>query len=186
MTGDGADELFAGYSYLFDMSGEELREYQLHLYKVMYFSSVDLGINLGIEVKTPYLNQDLKFFAAKLRRDVKIREGYGKWILRKAYEGELPDEIIWRNKVPIEMGVGTIKLKKVTESKIKDENFKNKREEYGREGVKIRNKEQLYYYEIFRGLGIEFPREGEKKCPYCKSALPSTMNYCRTCGAYPV
>lgn len=184
MTGDGGDELFAGYSYLQKMSNEELVEYSKRLFETLHFSSIKLGERLGIHVRIPFLARKIKSFALTLSPDLKIREGVGKWILRKAFEKDLPAEFTWREKVPVEYGSGTTLLTKIIETRITNHKFQQKRERYGKEGVEIRDKEHLYYYEIFMNVfeGIPSPKEGELMCCGCGGGLPPNSSYCRICG----
>lgn len=186
MTGDGGDELFFGYSYLFGQSEEYLQQYLLYLLRHMHFSSFDLGNALGVEVYSPYLTDETKLLALKIPPNLKIKEKTGKWILRKAYEDYLPKEYVWREKTPIEAGSGTSMLPQLIAQKISDSYFQQKKQHYSSDGIKIRDKEQLYYYEIFRKLEIKKPTEGDKKCPDCGAAWPSETRFCRTCGAYPI
>ena len=193
MTGDGCDELFAGYSFLFGYEKEKLDLELKKLWSVMAFSSVPLAKVLGIEAKLPYLDPALKDFAMKLDSKYKIRiengRTYGKWILRKAFESVLPREIVWRVKTPIEYGSGTTTLPNLFNQKISGKEFEKKRREYlVRDGVVIRDKEQLFYYEVYRSV-IGVPRPAGKRgkvCPYCHSSVPENATYCRTCGAYPI
>ena len=112
MTGDGGDELFAGYSFLYNLDLEELDHKIRKIWKRMSFSSTALGEALGIKVNQPYLDPEMLSFAEKL--DSRFRIGfrdekrYGKFILRMAFEEMLPEEIIWREKVPIEGGIWDI------------------------------------------------------------------------------
>jgi len=192
MTGDGSDELFAGYSFLFNLERERLKTELKKLWKVMSFSSVPLSKALGIEVKLPYLDPHIMDFASKLDPSYMIREErgekWGKWILRKAFEGVLPDEIIWRIKTPIEHGSGTTILPTLFNEIISDEEFQEKRRKYiETDKVVIRNKEQLIYYEVFRSIiGVPHPIKGGRTCPYCNSDVEVGATYCRTCGAYPI
>ncbi len=48
------------------------------------------------EVRLPFLNHELVEFIFSLPASFKIREGWTKWILRKAYSGSIDDRIIWR------------------------------------------------------------------------------------------
>jgi asparagine synthase (glutamine-hydrolysing) len=192
MTGDGSDELFAGYSFLFNLEGEKLKLELERLWKVMSFSSAPLAEALGIEVKLPYLDPHVRDFASKLDPSYMIREErgqkWGKWILRKAFEGILPDEIIWRVKTPIEHGSGTTILPALFNRKISDEEFQEKRRKYlEADRVVIRSKEQLFYYEIYRStVGVPHPVKRGKTCPYCNSNVEEGATYCRTCGSYPI
>ncbi len=193
MTGDGCDELFAGYSFLHGLEREQLILELQKLWSVMRFSSTELAKVLGIEVKRPYLDPEFKKFSMELDPNLKVRSErgqiWGKWILRKAFENMLPEEIIWRAKVPIESGSGTSRLPSFFNSIISDIEFNEKRIKYlDEDKVTIRDKEQLFYYEVYRSaVGAPHPTDSKGKvCPCCNSNMPVTSTYCRKCGAYPV
>jgi asparagine synthase (glutamine-hydrolysing) len=194
MTGDGCDELFAGYDFIFNLEREKLKLELEKLWNVMSFSSIPLAEALGIQAKLPYLDSQLKSFAMKLDSQYKVRsekgQVWGKWILRKAFDGILPDEIVWRVKAPIELGSGTTILTSVFDHKISDEEFEEKRRKYLEDDrVVIRNKEQLFYYQVYRlTVGVpHFPAKGKGKvCPWCNSNVNEKATYCRICGAYPI
>lgn len=193
MTGDGGDELFVGYSFLLALEEGRLKSELQKLWSVMSFSSIPLGKSLGIEVKLPYLDQTIKSFAMKLDLGYKVRREnetkWGKWILRKAFEGILPKEIVWREKAPIEQGSGTAMLPSILENEISNEEFEEKKSSYLiRDKVNVRSKEQLFYYEIYKSIfGAPHPIYPEGKlCPYCNSNVDERSAYCRTCGAYPI
>lgn len=190
MTGDGCDELFAGYSFFFGL-GKERLNLELHkIWKVMSFSSTHLAKALGIEVKLPCLDPEFKRFAMEVDPDLKVRSEngqiWGKWILRKAFENLLPEEIVWRAKTPIESGSGTATLPEFFNSIIPDIEFHEKRSKYLKEDkVVIRDKEQLFYYEVYRSaVGVPHPTDlGGKLCPYCNSSMLAASSYCRICGS---
>ena len=193
MTGDGCDELFAGYSFLFGLNKEKLRLKLQKLWRVMHFSSVLLAELLMMEAKLPYLDSEFKKFAMELQPELKVRDEkgqtWGKWILRKAFENVLPEEIVWRIKTPIEFGSGTTTLSNFFNSIIPDIEFNEKRSKYlDEDKVIIRNKEQLFYYEIYRStIGVPHQTDTEGKvCSYCNSSMPAISTYCRKCGAHPV
>ena len=190
MTGDAGDELFAGYSFLFGKSHDELDKRLWEMWKVMRFASAPIAKSLAMQAKLPFLDQDLKKFAMRIDPDLKVHKEhgqvFGKWILRKAFENLLPAEIIWRTKAPIEQGSGTSILPSHFNSKISNGEFSKKAKEYMQfDGVHIRDKEHLFYYEAYkrqfgnpRGSG-----EGAKVCRGCGAYLLEVMNFCRTCGA---
>jgi len=192
MTGDAGDELFAGYSFLFDRSHDELIKSLRNMWNVMRFASAPIAKSLGMEAKMPFLEHNLKEFAMNIDPELKIRkerdQTYGKWILRKAFDGFLPSEIVWRTKMPIERGSGTSILPNYFGSKISDDEFSKKSKEYLQSaGVHIRDKEHLFYYEAYerefgspRGFG-----EGSKICRGCGAYVLEVMDFCRTCGASP-
>jgi len=193
MTGDGCDELFAGYSFLFGMEREQLDLELRKLWDVMQFSSIKLAKALGIEAKLPYLDPDFKSFAMKIDSSYKVREekgiNWGKWIVRKAFESTLPEEVVWRVKTPIECGSGTSTLPNLFNKKISDKKFRDKKHKYLNEDkVIIRNKEQLFYYEVYKSaVGVLRPTDLKcKLCPMCNSNVVEEATYCRTCGAYPI
>jgi len=50
----------------------------------------------GIEVRLPFLNHQLVEFLFSLASDMKIRNGWTKWLLRETVKNSLPEEITWR------------------------------------------------------------------------------------------
>ena len=193
LTGDGADELFAGYSFLFNYSKEELERELQKMWKNIRFSSQELAAHLNMEVKLPYLDEDFQSFARQIDPELKVhRENnsvIGKWILRKAFEGILPHNIVWRVKTPIEQGSGTSYLPQLFDELISDAEFEEKKQKYLQDDqVEIRDKEHLTYYEIHRReVGIPKPKDLKGKiCTKCNSNVPTNATYCRTCGAYPI
>jgi len=172
---------------------KELEKKLRKIWSTMRFSSGPLAESLGMQAKLPLLDDEFKTYAMDIPVQLKIREErgriYGKWILRKAFEQDLPDEILWRVKMPIEKGSGTSSLPGYYATKIPDSEFNQKREQFSQsDRVRIRDKEQLVYYEIYRE--IFGPPDGQgcgsKVCVGCSIHIPEEMDYCRTCGEYPI
>jgi asparagine synthase (glutamine-hydrolysing) len=84
----------------------DLPELQRMLYLEQRFFLGDHNLNYtdkmsmasGVEVRVPLLDVDLVRLAARLPARLKQRAATGKWIFRKAMEGILPPEVIWRSK----------------------------------------------------------------------------------------
>lgn len=125
LTGEGADELFAGYAYhhgyvddpraLADELTRALGTmHNINLQRVDRTSMAE-----SLEARTPFLDRELIDFAQSIpatlklcRTDPQGRESTGatteKWILRKACSDLLPAELIWRKKAQFDEGSGTV------------------------------------------------------------------------------
>jgi len=195
-TGDGLDELF-GYPWQFNLSEDELYKRQLAMWAEMGFSSIPMAKSLGMEVKQPYLDPLFVDWAKKLPIKVKINmhdgEKYSKWLMRTSYEDFIPKEVIWRPKAPLEAGTGAAALHTVFEKEFTDAEFDEKKKKIlEADKVKIRDKEQLLYYEAFRKI-FGVPSQvfsdssgGAKLCPECKSYVKTKIQFCHVCGAFPI
>ncbi len=194
LTGDAADELFAGYSYMFNMPPDQLSPYIRHLNEMMHFTSIPLGEALGVGVELPYLANAVRSFALTLEVKDLVGEHdgrrFGKKILREAFADVLLPEIAWRVKTPIEYGSGSTALRQFAAEAVSDAEFQGECERIAQQdGVRLREKEQYFYYRLYRQVHPP-PRElpsGPKTCPECQGAVPRLdQRYCRLCGAYPV
>ncbi|HVL52822.1 MAG TPA: asparagine synthase B [Vitreimonas sp.] len=120
LTGEGADELFAGYAYHKDVGDpvtlhRELARSVSALHNINLQRVDRLTMAHSIEGRVPFLDtgfieQSLTVPAElKLRRlpDGRLVE---KWILRRAVEDLLPAEIVWRTKEQFDEGSGTVDL----------------------------------------------------------------------------
>lgn len=193
-TGDGMDELF-GYPWLFHLSESELVKSLNNMWEEMTFSSIPVGDSIEIAVKTPYLDPLFMTYAKKLplRLKINFEKGmqYGKWLLRKAYEDAIPSEVIWRPKMALERGTGTVRLQDVFSKENSNEEFCEKKKIYLKEDdVELIDKEQMFYYELFRdqyGSPSEaFPEKEGIQCPKCKGFVKTKIGFCKICGNYPI
>src|SRR5439155_14004256 len=58
-TGDGADELFAGYSFVYTKAPDEIVATIKRFAASMHFSGTLIGEKLGVEVRSPYLEPEI-------------------------------------------------------------------------------------------------------------------------------
>jgi len=193
MTGDGCDELFAGYSFFLDYEEDRLKLELEKIQREMRFASVVLAEHLGMSARLPFLDSDVKSFAVKLDPQYLVRfergQKWGKWLVRKAFEGILPEEVVWREKTPIEYGTGTTVLPSIFDREISQKEFELEKIRLLKDDkVAIQSKEQLFYYRIYRSvIGAPYMRNiGGRRCPRCNSNISQAASYCRTCGAYPI
>ncbi|MGH3355044.1 MAG: asparagine synthase-related protein, partial [Nocardioidaceae bacterium] len=114
LTGEGADELFAGYDHLRDIDDaddlrlELIRSVEgLHNLNLQRCDRVTMAH--GLEARVPFLDLDLIAVAQRVPIEWKLpgEEGQEKRILREAFAGWLPDEVLWRPKEQFGDGSGT-------------------------------------------------------------------------------
>ncbi|MFB5623780.1 MAG: asparagine synthase C-terminal domain-containing protein [Nitrosopumilus sp.] len=191
ITGDGADELFAGYSFLKNKSDEELEREIKRICSVMHFPTQKIGDVMGVTVESPFLNEKMISLAEKIPVNLKVKnengKRYGKWILRKTFEKYIPQKIAWREKSPMQDGSGTVGLTNLFDSIIGEEQFVEKKLTVEKtDGVVIRSRESMHYYEIFKKLfGNPAEPKSDEVCPYCKHHVGKSK-FCRMCGAFPI
>jgi len=191
ITGDGADELFAGYNFLVNKPEKELESEIKRVCSIMHFPTQEIGKHLGIKIESPFLNQKIVEIANQIPVNLKVKEEngtrYGKWILRKTIEKYIPEQIVWRKKSPMQEGAGTVGLTNLFESIINEEKYVEKKLTIEKnDQVVIRSRESMYYYEIFRKLyGTPVEENVVSKCPYCKHGI-NNSKFCRMCGAFPI
>lgn len=183
MTGDGSDEIFAGYDFLLEK--KDLQGYLDRMHSDMRFSSNKIGETLGVDIKQPFLDKEFMEFSLGIDLGLKIRKEndktWGKWILRKAFEGILPQEILWQKKRPLEYGSGMTELRKVIESRVSDEEFEEGKRRFP---IKFWNREHFYYYRIYREVvgEIPAPKKEEKICECCGAGMNQSAFHCKICG----
>lgn len=117
LTGEGADELFAGYHHLRDMDEAELAQALVDGIEVLHHLNLQrcdrVTMAHGLEARVPFLSRDLIAVAARIPLEWKSLGEDGqeraqeKALLREAFDGWLPDSILWRRKEQFGDGSGT-------------------------------------------------------------------------------
>jgi len=138
LTGEGADEIFAGYHYMkrlpVDEVNQEVRRNLCSLHNINLQRADRIGMYFSLELRVPFKGDRME-----------------KWILRKAFEGSgyIPDEILWRYKVQYTQGAGCESLgERLAEREISDGEYRRIKEENPK--AIINSREAAYYYEVFR------------------------------------
>jgi asparagine synthase (glutamine-hydrolysing) len=121
LTGEGADELFAGYTYHHAYArkpralADELTRSLAAMHNINLQRVDRITMAQGLEARTPFLDRDLIGFAQSIPASLKVKitdpqteETTEKWILRKACEDLLPADVIWRKKAQFDEGSGTV------------------------------------------------------------------------------
>lgn len=155
-SGEGGDELFAGYNYFLDFDSSKLiQEEIIKAITALHNTAlqrVDRVSNAyGVNIKLPMLDESLLDFVLKIHPSRKVRrdKNTGKYILRKLAARYLPEDIAWREKDKFWEGSGIENnLEGKIDTIITDQEFIKCRKLPG--NVKLRNKEEVYYYKAFK------------------------------------
>lgn len=110
LTGDGSDELFGGYP-MYDRIGAA-QQRRLFLHKLANLGRTELqrvdraSMGHRVETRVPFLDPELVKLAMRLPMTMKVRDGTEKWILRRAFAGQLPGYVARRPKNPLSHSSG--------------------------------------------------------------------------------
>jgi asparagine synthase (glutamine-hydrolysing) len=154
LIGEGADELFAGYAhYGAHESPEELHEDLLATISELHIGGLQRVDRVtsanGLEARIPFLDLDVIELALALPPGWKLtdRERPAKWLLRRAFDGWLPDDVLWREKEQFGQGTGMDEiLRDHFGSSVSAEDFERDR---GAVDPPLRTREELAYYRVF-------------------------------------
>lgn len=155
LTGEGADEVFAGYDYLRYFEDEaslhaELTRTvnQLHALNLQRCDRITMAH--GLEARVPFLDLDVIAFGLGLPAKWKLaRDGRAeKHLLRVAFAGWLPDHILWRKKLQFGDGAGTSQaLRRSAEASVSESEFLRKRAVVA---PPLRTREEAAYHREFQ------------------------------------
>ncbi len=152
-SGEGGDELFAGYDYLKSIPSAHLDAELIKITGNLHNTAlqrVDRSASAhGTRAHVVFANPDVVRYALTIPVKYKIYNNQEKWILRRAMSGLLPESILQRPKAKFWEGAGVENLlSKHASEMITDSDFRLERNISDR--IIINTKEELFYYRIFK------------------------------------
>jgi asparagine synthase (glutamine-hydrolysing) len=151
-SGEGGDELFAGYAYLKSLDPSHLADELIDITSRLHNTAlqrVDRCASAhGTEAQVGFLDPDVVDYALRIPTRYKLHNGVEKWILRQAMADDLPGVVLNRPKAKFWQGAGVKDLlAQHAEEKVCDADFS--RERRLPNGWLLNSKEELFYYRIF-------------------------------------
>lgn len=180
LSGEGSDEIFGGYLYFHKApNSQEFHEElvrklsQLHLYDCLRANKSLMA--WGVEGRVPFLDKKFMDVAMRINPQDKMCPGktIEKKVLREAFTGMLPDEVLWRQKEQFSDGVGYSwidALRDYAEEQVSDVKFEQRHVRFPVNTPVT--KEAYLYREIFEDI-FKLP-SAVSTVPYGKSVACST------------
>lgn len=174
LTGEGADEVYAGYEYLggFD-SPEVLQQEMIDITNALHNTNLQradrMSMAFGLEARVPFLDVKSVALALGFPPEWKLHDArVPKHLLRQAFAADLPAEIVNRPKQKFSKGAGSSDLiAQMAASEISDEEFQRESRRMKIDwDYSLQNKEALYYYKILRRFYEDkwiFPTMGKSR-----------------------
>ncbi|MBL8993820.1 MAG: asparagine synthetase B, partial [Spirochaetia bacterium] len=151
LSGEGADELFAGYSYLGPFKGQALKNELAAMMDRLQDTNLQradrMSMAHGLEARVPFLDLSLVRYVSRIAADLlePRSDRPEKWLLREACRGLLPSEFLDRKKMKFSEGAGSADVvKNRVADKISASEFEKEKEVAP--GIILRSPEELYYY----------------------------------------
>jgi asparagine synthase (glutamine-hydrolysing) len=152
LTGEGADELFAGYDYMQEFTEPaglhaELERTVRSLHNLNLQRCDRVTMAHAVEARVPFLDREVIEWALRVPASEKVGRPEKK-LLREAFDGWLPDELLWRDKAEFGDGSGARDvLSEEVSATVSDEELAAERDAVD---PPLRTKEEVAYYRVWR------------------------------------
>ena len=158
LTGEGADEIYAGYEYLADFTNPDaLQKEMITITKALHNTNLQradrMSMAFSLEARVPFLDVKSVAVALGFPPDWKLHNRRPpKHLLRRAFANDLPENIVNRPKQKFSKGAGSSDLiAEIANREISDNEFLSEGKRINKEwNYTLKNKETLYYYKIIR------------------------------------
>ena len=168
LTGEGSDELFAGYESLRGLQGPQLERELRRLLGALHHTNLQradrMGLAHGVEARVPFLDLEVVRWALQLPPHLKRGRLPGggeqdKRVVRALAEAFLPAGLAWRPKAKFSQGSGAAAvLRQLADELITDREWA--RLAAGFPEVPLPSREQALYFRLFLE---HFPEEAARR-----------------------
>ena len=168
LTGEGSDELFAGYEALRDLAGARLERELRRLLGSLHHTNLQradrMGLAHGVEARVPFLDLEVVGWALHLPPELKRSRLPGKGeqdkrVVRALAGRFLPPGLAWRPKAKFSQGSGAAPvLRQLAEELITDREWTRLAARFP--DVPLASREQALYFRLFLE---HFPEEAARQ-----------------------